>query len=106
MASRTVLQLDLHPARLSVAGTSYDALRVVVTEDEVQGWRMGAAGPELQLSWPLAGPVTGKASIGYDVPTPVGNVRVGLSGGCNCGGSRLAGADLFPGTQTVIVGLR
>lgn len=102
---RTVLQLDLYPARITVLGTSYGSMRAVVTENELQGWRLGAAGPELMLSWPLIGDVVGKGSIGYDVPTTAGVVRVDRDSGCGCGGSRLASYDLFPGTQTVVTGV-
>lgn len=103
--NRTVLRLDLYPARASVVGTSYSGVRAILTETELQLWRLGATGPEMVNSWPVVGEVTGKLSIGYDVPTQVGSIRVESGGGCGCG-SKLANADLFPGSQVVMVGMR
>lgn len=86
-------------------GTSYSGMRAIVTETTLQLWRLGAGGPEVFTEWLITGDITGKASIGFDIPTAAGVARIEQGGGCGCG-NKLAHADLFPGTQTVLVGIR
>lgn len=102
---RAVIALDLYPANVDVAGTSYVGVRAVVADGVLAVYKLGAAGPEAFYTQLVTGPLEGSYATGVVVPTESANVFVEQSGGCACG-SRLKTYDLFPGKQKVYTGLR
>lgn len=96
--------MDLFPARIHIVGTSYSAVRVVVSDGTIRAWRLGPSGPEVVWERDVTGPLEGPISVGVSVPTSAGEVWVENGGGCACG-SALANVDLFGGRQVVRVGL-
>lgn len=102
---RVAIALDLFPADMHVQSTTYHDTRVTVADGELVAYRLGASGPEVTYRKPVTGPIDGAVSVGLTVPTEDGPVLVEQSGDCGCG-SALKTADLWPGRQKVMTGLR
>lgn len=105
MDGRVIIALDLFPANVEIASTTYSNVRAVVADSVLRLYRLGASGPELFWESPVNGPYGGAVSTGVEVPTENGLALVEQDGGCGCG-SALKVADLFPGVQKVMIGLR
>lgn len=102
---RVVVALDLFPATVTVASTTYQQVRAVIADGELQIYVLGPNGPFITYQRPVDGPLVGSIGTGVEVPTAEGVVWVEQGGGCGCG-SALKVADLFPGRQRVMTGLR
>lgn len=102
---RVAVALDLFPATVHVAGTAYSNVRAVIADGELRVYRLGGSGPEITYQRLVTGPLEGSIHTGVAVPTDAGEVWVEQGEGCGCG-SELKVADLFPGQQRVMTGLR
>lgn len=103
---RVAVALDLFPSKVFLpTGTTYAAVRSVIADGSLQLWRLGGSGPEIFATYPIIGPLGGSIGTGVEVPTEFGSAWIEQDGGCGCG-SALKIADLFPGRQRVMTGLR
>lgn len=99
-----MVQLDVFPARATVMSTSYDQVRAVIADGNLQLFRLEPVGVRTLYDKPVTGSVSGAVSSGVSVETEDGVVWVESTGGCGCG-SQLKIADLFPGRQRVMIPL-
>lgn len=102
---RVVVALDLFPANATVASTTYQNVRAVIADGILQLYTLGPSGPQVVYERPVEGPLGGSIVTGVEVPTVDGLIWIEQGGGCGCG-SQLKIADLFPGRQRVMTGLR
>lgn len=96
--------IDLFPANVTVASTTYHNVRAVIADGTLQLWRLGPSGPEVFHERSVTGAVDGAPTMGVNIPTADGIVWAELDGGCGCG-SALKVADLYPGRQRVMTSI-
>lgn len=104
MADAVAIRLDLFPASATVASTTYNNVRAVIADAQLQLYVLTGSGINVIYSKPVLA-LEGQVSSGVTVTTEDGLVEIELTGGCGCG-SQLKIADLFPGQRRVMVPLR
>lgn len=103
MADRVNVKLDLFPARVSVASTSFGNVRAVIADDTLKLFSLTGSGIRVVYDKPITD-IDGRISFGITANTEDGQITIEADGGCGCG-SQLKIADLFPGQVRVMVPL-
>lgn len=100
---RVQVALDVFPATVSVASTTYNNVRAVIADGVLQVYCLTGSGVNQVYVRPVLA-VDGSVHQGVNVTTDDGAVWIEQAGGCGCG-SQLKIADLFDGRQRVMVPL-
>lgn len=98
------VRLDVFPAKVTVASTTYSNVRAVIADGQLQLYILTAGGVNTIYDMPALA-VEGSVHTGVVVTTVDGDIWVEQDGGCGCG-SQLKIANLWPGRQRVMVALR